>query len=138
LLVGYIGTMALAQTITTFNSIWVASTCFLIGGLIGIALRRDLLWPGILAGALMGGFALFSYGVALDFLIDGHAYLSQVYKLAGTRLDFRIFGQVPLDEVIWNLTRGFSMAVMYAVVSGRMLEPVQSYTTTAQSKESAL
>jgi hypothetical protein len=121
LIPAFAGVMSLMQAFTAIPSIWTASGCFVLGGVFACYFRRDLLMPGIVAGIIMGTVAAVGYGIGLNWLVDGKAFLTQVYLLSGTKWDIRVLGQVPLDEIVWNMARGWCFALMYPFISGRRL-----------------
>lgn len=108
------------------SSIWSAVWCFGVVAVYGVILRPDLIVVGLGAAVLIGLLALVGYAGGLDWIVDGRSYLDRVLVHAGTRWDVRILGQVPLDEVAWNVARGACIAVMYPFLTGRRLCFVRS------------
>lgn len=108
--------MQVGMWCTPLPSIWIACIVFLVMGLVGswaAEWSRNVLVLALASGIFMVVFSLAGYALGLGVLIDGDAYLRQVYLLAGTASDIRVFGVVPLDEVAWNATRAFGMVGMF-------------------------
>ena len=115
--------VSVLQALTSINSIWLATTCFLIAGVVASIMQADVWWVGPVAGLIMGILALGGYFLGLDILIDGDAFLRQVYVLYGTRLDMRIPGtNVLLDELVWFFARGWCMASLYTLLTQQRLQ----------------
>jgi len=116
--------MATLTQDSTFVSLWVAATGFAYVGLIACIVRPDLLWVGLAAGLMMGLLSLAGFWLGLNHLIDGNAFLNHVLLHPGSSGDIRILGQVPLDEIVWNVARGFCIAVMYPALAGKQLSSI--------------
>lgn len=104
-------------------SIWAATLLFMTVGSVACVIRRDLLRIGMIGGLIMGLVATIGYGIGLNFVIDGAAFLDHVLLIAGTPWDIRILGNVPLDEVAWNIMRGWCVAVLYPLLTAQQLIP---------------
>jgi len=114
-------------------SIWIATLFFLLVGLYCVVMDwvidvhrvREILTWAVGSGVIMMLLAIVGYGVGLNWFIDGPKYLSQVYLLAGTKYDHRWLG-IPIDEIAWNLTRGFGVGALFPYLTGRRLVRVNS------------
>lgn len=104
-------------------SIWTAVALFVLAGFLGCIMHPELVVPALLVAVVMGGVATVGYTVGLDIVVDGKVFLRQVLLLQNTHWDVRVFGNVPLDEIVWNMARGFCVAVLYPAISGRELAP---------------
>ena len=121
LALGFGLTMTTAERFHLVPSIWVATLIFLVFGLVACLLRRDLWWAGATAGGIMGIVTLIGYGAGLNFVIDGGPFLNRVLLIAGTHWDIRVLGNIPLDEIAWNVTRGWCIATLYPLLTAQRL-----------------
>ena len=121
-LLAYVAMIELLVRLTHLNSTWAASASFAVIGLVGIYVRRNLWRLGLIAGLIMAAGMFLVYFVGLDYVVDGDAFLRHIYLLYGTRADIRVPGtNVLLDELAWNLCRGWCVAVMYPLLTGKRL-----------------
>jgi len=109
-----------------FPSIWNATSCYFAIGLGLLTGGWRFAKFGLLAALVMGVFAAVGYGIGLNFLIDGDAFLRKIWLLYGTDWDIRIVGNVPLDEVAWNVVRAWCFAILYPVLTWQRLAPLPS------------
>jgi hypothetical protein len=113
LVIGIVG-LIMSSIIPGFHvsSIWTAVLVFAIAGLLVGAFNPDPLVAGLVTGLIMAVVSTAIYAVALDVVIDGRAYLQQVYLPYGTTGGHLVFGNVPLDLIVWNATRGFAVSML--------------------------
>lgn len=104
-------------------SIWSATALFAWLGILACSLREDMERPALLTAAVMGIVAAAGYALGLDVVIDGKQYLNQILLTRGTAWDIRALGNVPLDEIAWNITRAWCVVGAYALLGGRKLVP---------------
>jgi hypothetical protein len=101
----YVTAMVSTRTLHV-NSIIVACIVYVVGTLIMVGLRHDLLLPAIGSAAIMSSLAVVGYFVGLDLIVDGKEVLDRFWLLNGKPLGIKVLGQVPLTEVIWYGTWG--------------------------------
>ncbi len=121
-------TMTSLGQASTLPSIWTATLVFAVVGLVACLMRRDLWWVGLTAGTIMGIVAIIGYGVGLNYVIDGHGFLDQVLLITGTRWDIRVLGSIPLDEIAWNIARGWCVAALYPLLTAQRLVPLRTWS----------
>lgn len=103
----------LVPHVQAINSIWVACGAFLMFSLVALLWNARLAIPGILTAVIVAVVAALVYGIALNSLVDGRAYLGQTWLLYGHHIGWLVLGNVPFDEIVWNLLRsGFVSAVV--------------------------
>jgi hypothetical protein len=69
-----------------------------------LAARRDLAFPSLFSGLIMAMFAGTLYYILLGLVFKNTPW--QQWLLNNTRLGIRIFGYIPLTELIWFFTMG--------------------------------
>jgi hypothetical protein len=100
-------------------SIWMAVIAFIGVGAVIVVMVPEMLAVGLITGALMAAVSAAAYAPALDVVIDGRSYLSQVYLLYGTPAGHLVFGNVPLDEVVGNGACGWAVGILVIYASNR-------------------
>ncbi len=99
------------------NSILVSSLAFLAFSALILILRKDLLISCVMSGLLVAGFAFLAY-LFLFGLLSPH-YWDRYWLLAGTKFGIKLFGSVPLTELLWYFSWGSLAGISYEFVSGK-------------------
>jgi hypothetical protein len=123
-LCGLGATLLIGYLFPIVPSIWVVAIAFRVSALLAFLVRHDLWWAGLAAGVIMGVVATIGYGIGLNYVIDGKAFLDHVLLLHGC-WDIRILGNIPLDEIAWNIARGWCVAMLYPLLTTQRLEPLR-------------
>ncbi len=100
------------------NSIFVSSVAFLCFSIIIVSTRRDLLKPSLFSAVALTSVVICIYIFLFDFISPN--FWNNYWLLANTKWNIKLFGNVPLTEVIWYFSWTSLASVSYPFVSGKV------------------
>lgn len=111
-----------------FNSYLVSSFTCIILSMVMVAIRKDLLAPAVVSGALCVAVFIPIYVILLNWLSP--AYFDNYFLLHNTRLGITVLGNVAVTEIIWYFAWGCLAGVLYDFASGGRKVPKQPSQAT--------
>lgn len=102
------------------NSIFVYSSIFILYGIIMIYIRPDLIKESLISGFLSWLIQLIIYVPLFTFFAPN--FWKKYYLLANTKYDIT-FLNIPITEMVYFITIGFTVGVFYEFVAGRKRVP---------------
>lgn len=112
------------------NSIFVSSVSFLCFSVIIVTVRRDLLKPALLSAVLLTVAVTCIYIFLFDFISP--RFWDNYWLLDNTKWNMRMFGNIPLTELIWYFSWISLASVSYPFASGRIFTKTDSYAQHVQ------
>jgi hypothetical protein len=104
------------------NSIFVSSAVSLSASLAIVLLRKDLIIPSLKSGALLAVFAFLVYLLLFDWIAP--AYWDKYWLLNNSRYGIKIFGSIPVTELLWYFSWGTLAGTLYEFITGKSLKQI--------------
>ncbi|MEE9408591.1 MAG: lycopene cyclase domain-containing protein [Polaribacter sp.] len=98
------------------NSIFVYSSIFILYGIIMLSIRPNLLKASLISSLLSLGIQLIIYIPLFTFFAP--TFWKKYYLLANTKYDVT-FLNIPITEMLYFITIGFTVGIFYEFVAGR-------------------
>jgi hypothetical protein len=114
----YVASMFIFQGRLHYNSIYVSMLVYLALACLILIVRHDLVVPSVASSMIMAAIAAVGYGLGLNFLVDGHSVLREIWLLYGSSSGVTILGLVPLSEVAWYTCWGLLFGGVYEFATG--------------------
>jgi hypothetical protein len=77
---------------------------------------RDLIKNSIISGLGTAGIMFVCYSLVFTLVSNTDEIFKQGWLIYGSNLDIRLFGNIPLTEMIWGFTMGFVIGPLYEFV----------------------
>jgi len=104
------------------NSVVVsAGLCLVLTPVMWI-LRRDLIKPSLIMGALIALSVLILYLLFFDVIVPD--WWDKYWLLTDTALGITVFGNVPVTELVWYGAWALFASIIWPFSEGRVLEPI--------------
>jgi hypothetical protein len=97
------------------NSIYASSIGFIIGAVLMLIQRKDLLLDSLFSGLLVMALMFISYFILGKIIINSEDMVEYGWFLYDSGLGFQVLG-IPFTEMIWGLSWGFVAGPLYEFV----------------------
>lgn len=120
--------LVIITNLLTLNSIFVSSVLFIIISTFILYQRNDLIAQSLVTALLLVGFATIIYALLFGQFSD--TYLEKYFLLNDTRVNFNLFGTMPLTEMLWYFSWGMLAGTIFDYARGTSLEKTTRDTHT--------